>query len=478
MSDNPLVTQPQDSSEWYTGIGIVEAVADVGAAIESGDWAQIGYAILGTGLEVLSAILDPIGTTVAWAVGWLIEYVQPLTDILDWLAGNADAVAAHAQTWRNVGDSLQTTADALQADVARDTAGWTGAAADAYRARLATTTELIRAQSEAAKGLASGTEISGMLVGTIREVVRDLIADCVGRLVSWAIEAMTGVGIAVVAVQATARIARWGARIMEVVQKLLRALSNLLPLVRKLADLLTRIRKILNEITHGNPLPNPPTKPPNPPNNPPPKDPNDPNDPPDDPPGNPPPGHPDPDDPDRRAGHEHLPRTPTNPDEPHPEMTPSEKQAHAQYLDGLQKKHPEDFDNWRHNDPAHLGKSSPGTVNESRVALDMRENGRLPENLVRPTDPDHGDFMDPKTGERWDIKGFYSDYPEHVPEAHRRYPFKNAVTPESFVESLTKEFEGGNKVILDTRHVNGDALEFMTRIVEENGWEDRVLWYP
>ncbi|MDA3643702.1 WXG100 family type VII secretion target [Saccharopolyspora indica] len=289
MSDNPLVAQPQDSSEWYTGIGIAEAVADVGAAIESGDWAQIGYAVLGAGLEALSVVLDPIGTTVAWAVGWLIEYVQPLTDILDWLAGNADAVAAHAQTWRNVGDSLQSTADALQADVARDTAGWTGAAADAYRARLATTTELIRAQSEAAKGLASGTEISGMLVGTIREVVRDLIADCVGRLVSWAIEAMTGVGIAVVAVQATTRIARWGARIMEVVQKLLRALSNLLPLIRKLADLLTRIRKILNEITHGNPLPDPPAKPPNTPNDPPPRDPNtprNPNDPPEDPPDN------------------------------------------------------------------------------------------------------------------------------------------------------------------------------------------------
>ncbi|MER7011248.1 WXG100 family type VII secretion target [Saccharopolyspora sp. NPDC000359] len=287
MSHNPLIAEPQDSSEWYTGIGIVEAVADVGEAIASGNWVEAGYALLGAGLEALSAVLDPIGTGISWAVAWLIEYVQPLTDILDWLAGNADAVAAHAQTWRNVGDSLQATADAMQGDVNRDTAGWTGAAADAYRARLATTTELIRAQSEAAKALAAGTEMSGMLVGTIREVVRDLIADCIGRLVAWAIEASTGIGIAAVAVQATARVARWGARIMQVVQKLLTSLKNLLPLIDRLADLLTRIRRILNKITQDSPHPTPPGKPPNNPSNPgnpPPRDPNNPNDPPDDPP--------------------------------------------------------------------------------------------------------------------------------------------------------------------------------------------------
>ncbi|MEV0700418.1 WXG100 family type VII secretion target [Saccharopolyspora sp. NPDC050389] len=299
MGDNPLIAQPQDSSSWYTGIGIVEAISDVSAAIESGSWAEIGYSVLGAGLEVLSAVLDPIGTGVPWLVGWLIEFVQPLTDILDWLAGNADAVAAHAQTWRNVGESLRSTADAMQADVNRDTAGWTGATADAYRSRLGATAELIRAQSQAAGALAEGTETAGMVVGTIREVVRDLIADCVGRLVSWAIEAATGVGIAAVAVQASARVARWAVRIMEVIQKLLRALGDLIPLVRKLADLLGQLRKILTDITHGNPTPQPPEKPPNAPDDP--NTPRNPNDPPDDPKT----GHPDPEDPfDRLPPHE------------------------------------------------------------------------------------------------------------------------------------------------------------------------------
>ncbi|GAA0520095.1 hypothetical protein GCM10011581_10260 [Saccharopolyspora subtropica] len=476
MSDNPLIAPPQDSSSWYTGIGIVEAIADVSAAIESGSWAEVGYGVLGTGLEALSAVLDPIGTGVSWVVGWVIEYVQPLTDILDQLAGNADQVAAHAQTWRNVSESLRTTADALQADVDRDTAGWTGAAADAYRSRLAATAQLIRAQSEAAGALAAGTEISGMFVGTIREVVRDLIADCVGRLVSWAIEASTGVGIAVVAAQATARVARWGARIMQVVQKLLQGLMKLVPLVRKLADLLVRLRRILDDITNGNPLPDPKNPPP-----PTPKDPNtpkNPNDPPDDPPDTPPgTGHPDPEDP-RRSGHDHLPRTPDDPNTPHPEMTPAEKQAHEQYLTELEKRYPADFDNWRTNDPAHMGKPNRSTENEARVALDLRESGRLGPDLTRPTDVRHGDFVDPATGDRWDIKSFQSDYPDHVPPEHRKGPFKHAVTPETFTKSLSKEFEDGNKVIIDTRNVNSDALRFMADIVQKNGWEDRVLWYP
>ncbi|MEU5850380.1 WXG100 family type VII secretion target [Saccharopolyspora shandongensis] len=432
--------------------------------------------MLGAGLEVLSAVLDPIGTGVSWLVGWLIEFVQPLTDMLDWLAGNADAVAAHAQTWRNVGESLRSTADALQADVSRDTAGWTGAAADAYRSQLAATAELIRAQSQAAGALAEGTETAGMLVGTVREVVRDLIADCVGRLVSWAIEAATGVGVAAVAVQASARVARWAVRIMEVVQKLLRALGDLVPLLRKLVDLLGRLRKILTDIAHGKSAPQPPEKPPNTPNDP--NTPRNPNDPPNNPPDDPKTGHPDPDDPDRRGGHDHLPRTPDDPNTPHPEMTPAEKQAHSKYLDELQQRYSGDFDDWRTNDPAHVGKSSPGTINESRIALDMRESGRLPDSLTRPKNPDHGDFIDSKTGERWDIKSFYSDYPEHIPQDHRKGPFKHAITPERFEDSLTKEFAGGNKVIVDTRNVNSDALGFMTEIVQKNGWEDRVLWYP
>ncbi|WP_242187839.1 WXG100 family type VII secretion target [Saccharopolyspora soli] len=294
--DNPLVSKPQDSSEWYTGVGLLEAVADVVAAIETGDWTDVGFAVVGAGLETLSTITDPLGSMFSAALSFLIEHFQPLTDALNWLGGDADAVRAHAQTWRNIADSLRTTADTLEADVQRGTAGWTGAAADAYRARLATTAQLIRAQSEAASGLSSAAETAGTVVAMVRATIRDFIAECAGRLAAWAIEALASRGSALPLIieQASLRIARWGVRVAEMIVKLIRALTKLLPLLDKLGELVGRIGKILNEITHGNPLPQPPNKPRNPNN---PNTPRNPNDPPNDPPDTPGTGHPDPDDP-------------------------------------------------------------------------------------------------------------------------------------------------------------------------------------
>ncbi|MGP4018118.1 hypothetical protein [Saccharopolyspora sp. 5N708] len=107
------------------------------AAIETGDWTDLGFAVVGGGLEALSVVTDPLGSVFSAAPSSLIEHFQPLTGALNWLAGDADAVLAHAQTWRNVADSPQQTP--------------TGPAA----------AQLIRAQSEAASGLSSATETAG-----------------------------------------------------------------------------------------------------------------------------------------------------------------------------------------------------------------------------------------------------------------------------------------------------------------------------
>ena len=71
---------------------------------------------------MLSLAIDPLSTLVAWGVSWLMEHVKPLKDALDWLAGNADEVAAHAATWSNVSaftdQARQQYADRLSAEVA------------------------------------------------------------------------------------------------------------------------------------------------------------------------------------------------------------------------------------------------------------------------------------------------------------------------------------------------------------------------
>ena len=99
---NPLVAQRQDSTTAVSGIGILESVNDVKSGIESGSWLEGGLGLAGAGLEMLGLITDPVGTLLSYAVSWLMEHVKPLSDALDWLAGDPDTIASYSATWKNV----------------------------------------------------------------------------------------------------------------------------------------------------------------------------------------------------------------------------------------------------------------------------------------------------------------------------------------------------------------------------------------
>jgi hypothetical protein len=67
------------------------------------------------------------------AVAWMLEHVRPLTEALDWLAGDPGQISAHAQTGRNIFATLDEQAVDLDSGMRSDTVDWVGDAADAYR---------------------------------------------------------------------------------------------------------------------------------------------------------------------------------------------------------------------------------------------------------------------------------------------------------------------------------------------------------
>jgi hypothetical protein len=247
MSDNPLIVQKEDSTQWYTGIGIAESISDLVQGIQSGNWVDIGLGVATTGLEALSLYMDPIGSVASNLISFVIEHVGPLKDILDQLAGSADGVAAQARTWKKVAEAVGQTKTEYEREATQDTSSWTGASGDAYRKRAADTGALLGGAAEAASGIAGAVELSGMLVAVVRETVRDLIADLVGRCVVWAIEALTVVGAPLVASQAATAAAKWAARIAQIIKQLLRAFEKLKPLLKRLGELLEQIRKKMDE---------------------------------------------------------------------------------------------------------------------------------------------------------------------------------------------------------------------------------------
>ncbi|MFF0500653.1 DUF6531 domain-containing protein [Nocardia aobensis] len=246
-ADNPLIAQREDSTKWYTGIGVAESVADIHDAISSGSWVDGGLAVLGAGMEAVSLAVDPLGTLASYGVGFLMEHVEPLQEALDWVAGDPDTVQAYAKTWENVSTHIKQVADDHKKSVDQDVADWVGSAGDAYRTHAAETNSLLTAASNAASAASSAIAMAGGVVAFVRQTVRDLIAQAVGRLAAWAAEEVCTLGVAtpLVAAQATTFVAKVLTTIAKLFRKLASTFKKLTPLLHKLKGAWEDIMKAL-----------------------------------------------------------------------------------------------------------------------------------------------------------------------------------------------------------------------------------------
>jgi hypothetical protein len=108
MTINPLVAaRLEGAKDPWSGIWIAEDIELISQGIKESSWVNATLGVVGASLDGLALISDPLGALLQYGVAWIIEHVKPLTEVLDWLAGDPAQIAAHAQTWRNVAKSLQ-----------------------------------------------------------------------------------------------------------------------------------------------------------------------------------------------------------------------------------------------------------------------------------------------------------------------------------------------------------------------------------
>ncbi|WP_067510003.1 WXG100 family type VII secretion target [Actinoplanes sp. TFC3] len=192
---NPLVAAPSSAGPGAAaGIAPVEDIQQIYQAVQSGSWVDGALGVAGGALDALAFVSDPVGALLQYGVAWIIEHVKPLSEALDWLAGDPSQITAQAQTWRNIANRLAGEADTLSQSARWDTAGWEGVAGEAYRAHATRRATDLQALSQASETMALITEGAGMLVGTVRIMVRDAITTVVSRLISYAIEELATLG--------------------------------------------------------------------------------------------------------------------------------------------------------------------------------------------------------------------------------------------------------------------------------------------
>jgi hypothetical protein len=258
------VATPGGSTDPWAGVWIAEDIETVLNGVRSGSWIDGTLGAVSTGLDALAFITDPIGGLLQYGVAWIMEHVRPLSEALDWLAGDPGQIAAQAQTWRNIAGALHERAGDLDRAVRWDTTEWVGGAAGAYRTWAGQQRDAVGALAVAAETMSAITEGAGMLVAGVRMMVRDAIAVLVSRLISYAAEEVFSLGLAtpLVVAQVSTLCASWGARIAGWLRGLIRSLEHLRGLGGRMSGAIEAIKKLLTRLRgRGNGLTTPSGKP-------------------------------------------------------------------------------------------------------------------------------------------------------------------------------------------------------------------------
>lgn len=195
MSTNALVVGPVDTSSALSGTMLLESLAGLSEALESGSWLDIALSGLSTVLDTAAAVMDPLGQLLAAGLGWLMEHLQPLKGWLNDLTGDPGAVTGFAATWQNIAAQTSSAADGYARLVAADLEGMAGEGIEAYGRYADDLAKHLLGMSGSASAVASSLQVAATVVQVVHDIVRDALAEIVGAAISWAAEIVLTVGL-------------------------------------------------------------------------------------------------------------------------------------------------------------------------------------------------------------------------------------------------------------------------------------------
>jgi hypothetical protein len=249
---NPLVAAPVDTATPFSGAGLLDSGTQLASAIQSGDWLQGTLAGVGVALDTAATVIDPLGSLIAAGLGWLIDHLEPLKGWFNDFTGDAGEVAAFGQTWANIQTQLRGAAENL-AHFLGDVDELAGEAMDAYRRFQAETAEHLAGAASWAGAMSTGLQIASTVVQVVHDLVRDVLSQLVGSIISWAAEAIFTLGLAtpVIVGQVTTRVASLSARVGRTVIDAVSSCKSLSSLLEQLTALLRKAGSLFDSVLKG-----------------------------------------------------------------------------------------------------------------------------------------------------------------------------------------------------------------------------------
>lgn len=230
-----------------------DEMVKAGQAFAEGDALTGVLSLVGGVTEWVEMAIDPFATLLTSVAGFLMDYMPPLPQALDALAGNPALVEAIGVTWDNVAGALENAAADLMASVNQLLTSWAGAAATAYGAAMASIADGLNKAAYAARCMGEGMRLASGVVQAVRTFVKDLIAELIGQLIAWAgeVAATAGIGASWVIPKATARISTTVGDVSSFSDALFKGVTNYKVVAELLDDKWGLLLQILNAIDEG-----------------------------------------------------------------------------------------------------------------------------------------------------------------------------------------------------------------------------------
>jgi len=243
---NPLVaTDAADGASALDGAGILQDFWDAGADCVDGKWAE-GLLNAGFGAAgVAEFVADPIAGLASAGVGWLIEHVSFLREPLDWVVGDQAALEDMASTWGNISKEMDSVGEDLTKDVEGYAPGWQGDGADAYRAFAKDRAATYAGVAKGANAMSTLVGFCKTILGVVRTIIRDLISECVAKLISIACRYPGPAVVAGAVAEGVPTAVKYANKAMEWINKLVRAFDKAKALFKRLTDIFARVKTAL-----------------------------------------------------------------------------------------------------------------------------------------------------------------------------------------------------------------------------------------
>jgi len=222
----------------YAGSRLIADGNTLSQAVRDGNWLDGGIAFLDTLGDAGAALADPIGTLASCGLGWVMQHLKPLSTWLEQLAGSESNVASVARQWTSAGASLRETGAALSSRL-RDLEGLSGNTVTSYVRFAEDTARHLDASGGWAESAAGGLLTASSLVTRMQGVVKSAIS----QVVATAIEAMAVVAASLGLGMGYA-IARVVTKVNQLVNKVVRPITQVLRSVKSLTGLVQQLRSL------------------------------------------------------------------------------------------------------------------------------------------------------------------------------------------------------------------------------------------